>query len=149
MHAGIAEISVGLVNCWIRRWACFFNSPLVVHRKIDCRGASMSIGTVATTTNIKQIALGGGTFGPREVEQMTGMLSDDPMAHRLLREAVSEMEASEDRSPAAAVRLGVCYFLLGRYAQAIETLKKGDGGGAGAILFGAFACGPGTIRPGG
>jgi DNA-directed RNA polymerase subunit alpha len=88
----------------------------------------MSIGTSVVTTNIKQIALGGGTFGPREVEQMTGMLSDDPMAHRLLREAVSEMEASEDRSPAAAVRLGVCYFLLGRYAQAIETLKKGDGG---------------------
>lgn len=88
----------------------------------------MSIGTVPTTTNIKQIALGGGTFGPREVEQMTGMLSDDPMAHRLLREGVGEMEASEDRSPAAAVRLGVCYFLLGRYAQAIDTLKKGDGG---------------------
>jgi DNA-directed RNA polymerase subunit alpha len=87
----------------------------------------MSIGTVAGT-NIKQIALGGGTFGPREVEQMTGALSDDPLSHRLLREAVGEMEASEDRSPAAAVRLGVCYFLLGRYAQAIDTLRKGDGG---------------------
>jgi DNA-directed RNA polymerase subunit alpha len=79
-------------------------------------------------TSIKQIALGGGTFGPREVEQMTGMLSDDAMAHRLLREAVGEMEDSEDRSPAAAVRLGVCYFLLGRFGVAIETLKKGDGG---------------------
>jgi DNA-directed RNA polymerase subunit alpha len=87
----------------------------------------MSIGIVAGT-NIKQIALGGGTFGPREVEQMTGALSDDATAHRLLREAVAEMEASEDRSPAAAVRLGVCYYLLGRYASAIETLKKGDGG---------------------
>jgi DNA-directed RNA polymerase subunit alpha len=88
----------------------------------------MSIGSVPTTTNIKQIALGGGTFGPREVEQMTGMLGDDPLAHRMLREGVGEMEASEDRSPAAAVRLGVCYFLLGRYAQAIDTLRKGDGG---------------------
>jgi len=87
----------------------------------------MSIGTVAGTS-IKQIALGGGTFGPREMEQMTGMLSDDAMAHRLLREAVGEMEDSEDRSPAAAVRLGVCYFLLGRFGVAIETLKKGDGG---------------------
>ena len=32
------------------------------------------------------------------------------------------------RSPAAAVRLGVCYYLLGRYAAAIQTLKSGDGG---------------------
>ena len=90
----------------------------------------MSIGTVGSApgTNIKLIALGGGTFGPREVEQMTAALSDDPAAYRLLREAVGEVEDSEDRSPAAAVRLGVCYYLLGRYNIAIETLKKGDGG---------------------
>ncbi len=90
----------------------------------------MSIGTVgaATGINIKQIALGGGTFGPREVEQMTQALGEDSLAHRQLREAVSELEASEDRSPAAAVRLGVCYYLLGRYWNAVETLKSGDGG---------------------
>lgn len=82
----------------------------------------------AVGTNIKQLALGGGAFGPREVEQMVGALSEDPMAHRMLREATGEMEASEDRSPAAEVRLGVCYYLLGRYHQAIETLRKGDGG---------------------
>jgi DNA-directed RNA polymerase subunit alpha len=82
----------------------------------------------AAGTNIKQIVLGGGSFGPRDVEQMTACLSDDSMANRNLREAVSEMEMSEDRSPAAAVRLGVCYYLLGRYSQAAETLKKGDGG---------------------
>jgi len=83
---------------------------------------------LATGTNIKQIALGGGTFGPREVEQMSTMLGEDSTAHRMLREAVNEMEASEDRSPAAAVRLGVCDYLLGRFASAVETLKKGDGG---------------------
>ncbi len=90
----------------------------------------MSIGTVGGTTgiNIKQIALGGGTFGPREVEQMSQALGEDSLAHRQLREAVSEIEASEDRSPAAAVRLGVCYYLLGRYWNAVETLKSGDGG---------------------
>ena len=81
-----------------------------------------------TGINIKQIALGGGPFGPREVEQMSIALTDDPLAYRMLREAVQEMETSEDRSPAAAVRLGVCFYLLGRYRQAIETLKKGDGG---------------------
>ncbi len=78
--------------------------------------------------NIKQIALGGGSFGPNEVEQMSTHLTDDALAYRLLKEAVQEMETSEDRSPAAAVRLGVCYYLLGRYRQAIETLKTGDGG---------------------
>ena len=82
----------------------------------------------AVGTNIKQLALGGGAFGPREVEQMTTALGEDPLAHRMLREATGEMEANEDRSPAAEVRLGVCYYLLGRYQQAIETLRKGDGG---------------------
>ncbi len=79
-------------------------------------------------TNIKQLALGGGAFGPQEVEQMLAALSEDAMANRMLREATGEMEMSEDRSPAAEVRLGVCYYLLGRYHQAIETLRKGDGG---------------------
>jgi hypothetical protein len=32
---------------------------------------------------------------------------------------VAELEAREEHSPAAAVRLGVCQFLLGRYSQAI------------------------------
>ena len=82
----------------------------------------------AVGTNIKQLALSGGAFGPREVEQMTTALGEDPLAHRMLREATGEMEANEDRSPAAEVRLGVCYYLLGRYQQAIDTLRKGDGG---------------------
>ena len=33
----------------------------------------------------------------------------------------------EGRSPAAEVRLGVCYYLLGRYSAAIHALKSGDG----------------------
>lgn len=85
-------------------------------------------GVVGSGINIKQIALGGGAFGPREVEQMTQAMGEDPIAHRQLREAVSELESSEDRSPAAAVRLGVCYYLLGRYWNSVETLKSGDGG---------------------
>ena len=42
----------------------------------------MSIGTVGggTGINIKQIALGGGTFGPREVEQMTQALGEDAVS---------------------------------------------------------------------
>jgi DNA-directed RNA polymerase subunit alpha len=55
-------------------------------------------------------------------------LGADPAAHRSLREAVRELEASGERSPAASVRLGVCQRLLGRMHDAIETLKTADGG---------------------
>ena len=84
--------------------------------------------------NIKQVALGGGTFGPREVEQMSQALGEDPLAHRLLREAVNEMESSEDRSPAAAVRLGVCYYLLGPLSPRCGNAEEGRWRRAGAVL---------------
>ncbi len=84
--------------------------------------------TQTATANIKQLVLTQGTFGPQEIGQIVEALSEDSQNHRALREAVNEMEASEDRSPAAAVRLGVCQYLLGRYNQAYDTLKTGDGG---------------------
>ncbi len=86
------------------------------------------IAPSAGAANVKQIVLNNGTFGPNEVQSLIDALSEDPGVHRTLREGINELEASEDRSPAAAVRLGVCYYLLGRYTQALETLKTGDGG---------------------
>ena len=82
----------------------------------------------AVAVNIKQIVLTNGTFGPQEIQQIADALSEDSSNHRVLREAVNELEAGEDRSPAAAVRLGVAQYLLGRYSLALETLKGGDGG---------------------
>jgi DNA-directed RNA polymerase subunit alpha len=82
----------------------------------------------ATAANVKQIVLTNGTFGPQEILQIVDALADDAANHRALRESVNELETSEDRSPAAAVRLGVCQYLLGRYHHAIDTLKTGDGG---------------------
>ncbi|MDX1962579.1 MAG: DNA-directed RNA polymerase subunit alpha C-terminal domain-containing protein [Pirellulales bacterium] len=86
----------------------------------------MSVTTAAA--NVKQIVLTNGTFGPQEIQQIVDAISDDPLNHRVLREATNELEASEDRSPAAAVRLGVCFYILGRYNMAIDTLKAADGG---------------------
>ncbi len=86
------------------------------------------MSVVATAANVKQIVLTNGTFGPQEVQLLTEALGEDSTAHRTLREAVNELESSEERSPASAVRLGLCYYLLGRYGTAIETLKTGDGG---------------------
>jgi len=86
----------------------------------------MSVTTSAA--NVKQVVLNNGTFGPQEIRQIVDAISDDPLNHRVLREATNELEASEDRSPAAAVRLGVCFYLLGRYNMALDTLKTADGG---------------------
>src|SRR5215212_1765328 len=57
-----------------------------------------------------------------------GTIAEDYQQFGLLRDAVAELEIREDRTPAAAVRLGVCQFILGRYRQSIETLRNADGG---------------------
>jgi DNA-directed RNA polymerase subunit alpha len=79
-------------------------------------------------SDVKQLVLGGGPFGPQEVKQIVSAISEDFSQYRTLRDSVSELEAREERSPAAAVRLGVCQYLLGRYSLAIEAFKQGDGG---------------------
>jgi DNA-directed RNA polymerase subunit alpha len=83
---------------------------------------------VAVDFDLKQLVLAGGPFGPQEVRQLMKAIAGDFSQYRTLREAVAELETREDRSPAEAVRLGVCYFLLGRYSLAVQTLKEGDGG---------------------
>lgn len=80
-------------------------------------------------SDLKQMALSNASFGPAEVRQLTDALSTDYHNTRLLlREAVQELEAKEGASPAAKVRLGVCYYLLGRYRLAIDALSSADGG---------------------
>jgi DNA-directed RNA polymerase subunit alpha len=88
----------------------------------------MSTAIAPSAANVKQIVLANSTFGPKEGQEILDALAEDSTAHRTLREAINELEASEDRSPAAAVRLGVCHYLLGRYQLALDTLKSGDGG---------------------
>jgi DNA-directed RNA polymerase subunit alpha len=46
----------------------------------------------------------------------------------MLREAVQELEANEERSPAMAAKLGVCYYLMGKFRLAADTLANADGG---------------------
>jgi DNA-directed RNA polymerase subunit alpha len=78
--------------------------------------------------DVKQLALSNTTFGPREVQQLSDAIAADFANYRALRDAVAELEAREDQSPASNVRLGVCLYLLGRYRRAIDVLAKGDGG---------------------
>jgi DNA-directed RNA polymerase subunit alpha len=82
----------------------------------------------AIAPNVRDLVTGTGAFGPAEVRSMLDALGTDAGLHRDLREAVRELESQSDRSPATAVRLGVCQYLLGRCKDAIDTLRAADGG---------------------
>jgi DNA-directed RNA polymerase subunit alpha len=78
--------------------------------------------------DLREIVLANSSFGPQEIAQLSKAIGEDPAAFSTLRDAVGELEVREDRTPASSVRLGVCYFLMGRYRQAVETLSSADGG---------------------
>ncbi len=83
----------------------------------------------AVESDLKQLVLSSSTFGPSQIGELTEAISHDYNNFRLLRDATAELEQEQSQSPASRVRLGVCYYLLGRFSQAVETLKKADGGG--------------------
>ena len=78
--------------------------------------------------DVHQLVVSNSTFGPHEIQVMVDAIAKDYANYRVLRDAVAELEDEHERTPASAVRLGVCYYLLGRYARAIETLETSDGG---------------------
>ena len=78
--------------------------------------------------DLKQVVLINGTFGPREIEQILDAIAADYTQLGVLREAVQELEAKEDPSPASNVVLGTCLYMLGNYPAALATLQRGDGG---------------------
>jgi len=86
--------------------------------------------------DVKEIVLSNSSFGPREIEQLVDAIASDFSNYGVLRDAVSDMELREFRTPAAAVRLGVCYFLLGRYRIAADTLANADGGALAHLYLG-------------
>ncbi len=78
--------------------------------------------------DVKQVVLFNGSFGPREIRHLVDAIASDSSHYDTLRDAVGQLQADEEKSPATMVRLGVCLCLLGRYYAAIEALRKGDGG---------------------
>ena len=85
---------------------------------------------------LKDIVLSNSSFGPQEIRQISQAISEDYNQFGVLKEAVSELETDENPSPAAAVRLGVCYFLLGRYKSAEARLSNADGGALAQFYLG-------------
>lgn len=93
----------------------------------------MSLGV---DTNLKDMVVSSTLFGPREVQQIKDAIAADFANYRQLRDAVQELESAQSTSPAAATKLGVCYFLLGRYRLADEMLRSADGGAMAQFYLG-------------
>jgi hypothetical protein len=90
---------------------------------------------VPSTIDVRELLAGNGPFGPNEVRAIADALGTTPGTHRDLRLTVQELKQAGDLSPAAAVRLGVGLYLLGRSSEAVAALKSGR-----------WIC-PGTARP--
>lgn len=78
--------------------------------------------------DIKDIVLSNNTFGPNEIDQISQSVASDFVQFGILRDSVMELESRGELTPASSVRLGVCLYLLGRYARAAEVLASADGG---------------------
>jgi DNA-directed RNA polymerase subunit alpha len=90
----------------------------------------------AVQVNVKELFLSGGSFGAAEAEQLIQAISEDQTQYRQLREAMQELETSE-AAGSQRLRLGVGYYLLGRYRLAIEALSGADtAGGVSAFYLG-------------
>lgn len=88
------------------------------------------------TIDLKEIVLSNNSFGPNEIDTLLDAIADDAGNLSLLRDSVAELETREDPTPASAVRLGVCCFLLGQYDLAESTLASADGGALALFYLG-------------
>jgi DNA-directed RNA polymerase subunit alpha len=86
--------------------------------------------------DLKTLVCDNGSFGPDEIQQISNAINDDFSQFGVLRDAVNELEISESLTPASATRLGVCYYLLGRFQRAIETLSNSDRGAVSYFYIG-------------
>lgn len=85
--------------------------------------------TSIVETDIRQLVLSATSFGPEEVGELAEAAAADAGAYRRLRDVVRELEARSETGPAIRTRLGVCYYLLGRFDLAAETLRVADNSG--------------------
>ena len=76
--------------------------------------------------DLKEVVLANNSFGPSDVTAIRKAVSENYGHFGELRDAVSEMEEDDTLSPAGRSKMGVCQFLLGRFADAIETLQNAE-----------------------
>lgn len=102
--------------------------------------------TGATMADIREIVLSNNTFGPAEIAAIAQTINEDYSQFIVLRDATAELETREDRPPAATVRLGVCYYLQGRFARCVQTLTNADGGALALFFLGRASFQQGDFR---
>ncbi len=78
--------------------------------------------------DLRQTVISNSTFGPNEISGSLRPFRATTTIFRTLRDATNELAQQTGRTPAASARLGVCQFLIGRYADAVQTLTNADGG---------------------
>lgn len=88
----------------------------------------------AVQVNVKELFLNGGPFGAAEAEQLVQAVGEDHSQYRQLREAMQELEVSPE-SVNQRLRLGIGYYLLGRYRLAIEALSGAESTGGVAPYY--------------
>ena len=82
----------------------------------------------APELELKDVLLSNSSFGPNEISFIRRRVCNDYSQLGALKDVTAEMETHTDRTPAAAVRFGICLYMLGRYSEAIEILQNADGG---------------------
>ncbi len=93
----------------------------------------------ATLTDLREMVLANQSFGPSDIDRINKLLSDDPTQFAILRDAVNELASGENQSPATMTRLGVCQTLVGKFREAQDSLKHGDGGALAQYYLGKVA----------
>jgi DNA-directed RNA polymerase subunit alpha len=77
--------------------------------------------------DLKEVVLTNNSFGPSDVGEIQAAIAENYGHFGELRDAVNELEDNESLSPAGKTKMGVCQFLLGRFADALRTLQNADG----------------------
>lgn len=93
----------------------------------------------AMLTDLRELVLANQSFGPQDVDRINKILSDDATQFAILRDAVNELASGENQSPATMTRLGVCQTLVGKFRDAQESLRHGDGGAMAQYYLGKVA----------
>ena len=80
----------------------------------------------ADVLDLKELVLSNTSFGPNDVTTIRNAISENYGHFGELRDAVAEMESDDSLSPSGRTKMGVCEFLVGRFADALDTLRNAD-----------------------
>ncbi len=91
---------------------------------------------IELVADVRELVVSNQSFGPSEIQQICRTISEDYTQLGILRDSVGELQQIADRSPAQSVRLGVCQYLVGRFAEAKDTLTHSDGSALAQLYLG-------------